>query len=244
MRRLLDTQQVDLPDVGQRHLDHYIITQAGHGPELRLFLDWTNRSGLTGSLKVPHTPRSEPEVALSDTQRWMHVEVLLHDDTVRLYTRVAGLFILLFAQPLSRVLRMRPEQIARSEDGTVTARFDTFPIELPEPLEELALRQLDASQNERFAGHHRKWLFPGRNAGRHLVRENIRSELVARGIHPAAGRNAALFQLAGEVPTPVLAELLGIAPRTATRWAALAARDWSHYASLRRTPPAPDPPAH
>ena len=34
-----------------------------------------------------------------------------------------------------------------------------------------------------------------------------------------------MFALAGQVPAPVLAELIGIADKTATKWAALATRD-------------------
>lgn len=43
-----------------------------------------------------------------------------------------------------------------------------------------------------------------------------------------------MFQLAGQIPTPVLASILGLGDNTAIRWAALAARDWSQYAALRR----------
>ena len=172
-------------------------------------------------------------MSLSDAQRWRQVERLLHDDTIRLYARVAGLFILLFAQPLSRICRMKPEQVAQRVDGTVTVTFDTVPIELPDPLDQLLLAQLAHCGHESYGNHRDKWLFPGRHAGRHLATENIRSGLVARGIHPSDSRKAALFQLAAEIPSPVLADLLGLAPTTATRWAALAARDWSSYTAMR-----------
>ena len=68
------------------------------------------------------------------------MNTLLHDDSIRLYTRIAGLFVLLYAQPLARVARMRAHQITVNPDGVVTATFDTFPIELPDgmtaPLDE------------------------------------------------------------------------------------------------------------
>lgn len=32
----------------------------------------------------------------------------------------------------------------------------------------------------------------------------------------------------------MLAELLGLAPTTATRWASLASRDWGQYTAMRR----------
>jgi hypothetical protein len=43
-----------------------------------------------------------------------------------------------------------------------------------------------------------------------------------------------MFQLASEIPTPILAEILGLATNTSVRWATLAARDWGQYTALRR----------
>jgi integrase len=171
-------------------------------------------------------------VTLSDHDRWQHVERLLHDDTIQLYARVAGLLILLYAQPLSRICRMKPEQVTLGSDGIVTVTLGTVAIEMPELLDRLVLAQLDRCTHIRYASHQKKWLFPGRHAGRHLATENI---------HPADARKAAMFQLAAEIPTPVLAELLGLSPATATRWATLAARDWSQYATMRRDQTVPVP---
>jgi len=42
-----------------------------------------------------------------------------------------------------------------------------------------------------------------------------------------------MVQLAAEIPAPVLADLLGLRPHTAVRWATLAARDWAAYTALR-----------
>ena len=42
-----------------------------------------------------------------------------------------------------------------------------------------------------------------------------------------------MFHLAATMPTPILAEILGLSPSTAARWAALAARDWSAYTAER-----------
>jgi len=35
------------------------------------------------------------------------------------------------------------------------------------------------------------------------------------------------------MPSPVLADILGLSPDNAARWAALSARDWSQYAAQR-----------
>jgi hypothetical protein len=219
----------------QSDLDRYLARHPGRGPVLAPFLGWTDRTGLTPALRIPIPPRALPQVTLSDEQRWQHVELLLHDDTIRLYSRIAGLFMLLFAQPLSRICRMKASRIVSTTDSTVvTVNFDTVPIELPEPLDELLRAQLARRGQASYASHPDNWLFPGGLPGRHLATENIRAQLVERGIQPADARKAAMFSLAAEIPTPVLAELLGLSPSTATRWATLAARDWSQYAALRR----------
>jgi hypothetical protein len=46
-------------------------------------------------------------------------------------------------------------------------------------------------------------------------------------------RNAALIALAGQLPTPVLADALGIHIHTARHWASYLQRDWSTYLAER-----------
>jgi hypothetical protein len=83
---------------------------------------------------------------------------------------------------------MKPEQITRHDDGTVTVIFETAQIQLPELLDQLVLAQRDACRHPRYDGHRTRWLFPGRNAGRPLASETFRRELVANGIHPGDSR--------------------------------------------------------
>jgi hypothetical protein len=195
---------------------------------------WANQAKITAGLATPKWQRGAPLVVLSDAERWSHVELLLRDQSVRLYVRVAGLLTLLFAQPLTRVCRMKASQIRQDPGGPVTVTFDTIAIELPEPLDQLVLQQLDRQGQASYASDSDHWLFPGGIPGRHLGTETVRCQLVARGIQRSHARKAAIFQLAGEIPTPVLAELLGLNNNTAVRWATLAARDWSQYTAIRK----------
>lgn len=231
----LDKRSTDIAAATQADIEQYAAEHYGRAHGVVSFLAWTHRIRLTGALKVPARERDQPHVTLADRDRWAHVELLLHDDTIRLYVRVAGLFTLLFAQPLSRTCRMRAQQITVNDDGTVTATFDTFPIELPKPLDRLVRRHLAFRGQASYASRPDRWLFPGGHPGKHLATENIRSQLVERGIQPGSARNAAMYQLAAEIPTPILAEMLGLNPNTAVRWAALAACDWSRYAAMRRS---------
>jgi hypothetical protein len=229
----LESEDISLIELSQTDLERYLAHRPGRGPILKPFLDWTARTAITGSLQLPNPGRPAPEVVLSDERRWQQVERLLHDDTIRRYVRIGGLFMLLWAQPLSRICRMRADQIT-DVDGTVSVRFDAVSIELPDPLDELVRDHLTRRGQASYASRPDQWLFPGGLPGKHIVTENIRSQLVARGIQPSHARKAALFQLAAEVPAPILAELLGLSITTATRWATLAARDWSQYTAMRR----------
>jgi hypothetical protein len=54
------------------------------------------------------------------------------------------------------------------------------------------------------------------------------------GVDCHARRIAALIDMAGQIPVPVLADLLGIGILTATRWAEIAGRPWADYPALRQ----------
>jgi hypothetical protein len=218
----------------QDDLDRYSHTHRGRALALAPFLAWAANAGtLTDGLTLPARADSQPAVTLSDHDRWAQVELLIHDNTIRLYCRVAGLFLLLFAQPLARICRMRAAQVREQADGRLTVTFDTFPVELPEPLDQLVREHLTRRGQASYASRPDHWLFPGGTPGKHLATENIRRQLVERGIQPLTARNAAMFQLAAEIPTPILADVLGVAANTAARWAALASRDWSQYTAQR-----------
>ena len=221
----------------QADCDQYALERPGQAKSVTAFLAWTARTGLTGDLTLPTHPKTQPQVTLSDAERWDQVDLLLGDDTIRLYVRIAGLFTLLFAQPLARIMRMRADQVTTRDDGHVAVTFDTVPIELPPPLARLVLTHLARRGQASYASTPDRWLFPGGIPGRHLVTENVRSQLVERGIQPSDARKAAMLQLAAAMPSAVLADILGRSPGTAARWAALSAHDWAHYTAQRAAPP-------
>ncbi|OKH62282.1 hypothetical protein EB73_28170 [Mycobacterium sp. SWH-M3] len=197
------------------------------------FLVWLRQSRINTTLRITDPPRSPPSVTVSDSQRWAAVQRLLHDDTIRRHARIAGLFTLLFAQPLSRIVALRTSRISTSDDRNVHVVFAAAPIEMPPLLDDLIREHLEQQGESRYTPRHTGWLFPGRLPGTHMTTENIRSQLVDIGIKPYENRKAALFQLASDMPAPVLAELLAITNKNAAAWAKLAARDWTDYITER-----------
>ena len=197
------------------------------------FVIWLRDSRINTKLTIPDVPRPPPAVTVSDAQRWASVARLLHDATLRRYTRIGGLLTLLFAQPLSRIVTMRTSQITITDDWALHVTFSTLPIQMPPILDDLIREHLDHRGKSLYASRDTGWLFPGGNPGHHLATENIRSQLVAIGIKPYENRKATLFQLAGDMPAPVLAELIDITNKNAADWARLAARDWTDYIAER-----------
>lgn len=237
-------QDTTINRLNQTDLERYLATRPpSTGGTLHGFISWLHTSGINTSLHSPHSPRQSPTVTVSEQQRWDHVDLLLHDDTIRLYTRIGGLFLLLFAQPLTSICRMTTDQVTIAEDGRVLIRFENTPVEMPEPLDNLIREHMTKRGQASYASRHGRWLFPGGIPGNPLVTENIRNQLVERGIKPYNSRKAAMFQLAAQVPTPILSDLLGINTTTAIRWAALAAHDWNSYIASRHQQTRPRKPS-
>ena len=196
----LRQNNLDLTGLGQTDMDRYSAEHPSRAESLAVFLAWARRSAVTKALEVPIRQPPLPMVTLSDAQRWAEVDILLHDHTIALNARVAGLFTLLFAQPLARICQMTADQVHEQPEGHLTVTFDTVPVELPEPLDRLVLAQVAAPGQASYPPGDQRWLFPGAVPGRHLSTGVIRSKLVARGIHPAQSRKAAMFQLAANIP--------------------------------------------
>jgi hypothetical protein len=220
----------------QSDLEHYIsIGRPETTPNvIYRFIDWVRETGLNPALRVVTVPSGSPSVTMSDADRWRHVELLLFDITIRYSTRIGGLFMLLFAQSLSAICRMRTAQVDVKDDGLVFVTFDRTPVEMPEPLGRLIQEHMARRGQASYASWNSQWLLPGGIPGNHLGTENIRKELVARGIKPQASKHAALFQLAAELPHPILADVLGISSTSAARWSALSSRTWGQYTGARR----------
>lgn len=203
--------------LSQPQLESYLADYPGARNSQQTFVAWLGRTRVNTNVTIPWRGTTMPEVTVPDADRWDQINTLL------------------FAQPLETVIAMRTDQITLEPDGRVLVAFHALPIEMPPGLDDLVRRHLTRPGSPSIASTDHGWLFPGRHPGRHLVRETFRGHLVAVGVRPGRSRHAAMFALASQVPAPVLAELIGIADKTATKWAALATRDWSEYVTQRDT---------
>ncbi len=140
--------------------------------------------------------------------------------------RIAGCLLLLYAQPVSRIVQLTIDDVTAGDSG-VALRLGQPPSPVPTPLHGLLLQHLSNLQAAPSSG---QWLFPGRRAAQPLNPTTLRDLLRGAGIPPEAGRTGTLRQLVLQTPPPVAAEALGYHHISTTRVAAQAGSPWSQYA--------------
>lgn len=173
---------------------------------------------------------------LADDDRLGLIARLLHEDDLELRTRVAGLLILLYGQPLARITRLRIEHIAR-HNGHTSITLGRDQLTLPAPID-LVGKLADAPEGSTLHDPDSGgWLFPGQIAGAPITAERLRRRLIQQlGALPIRhGRHAAIAALLRTTPAPVLADLLGFSQDRAHRWAQLAGLDYTNYIAARQT---------
>ncbi|MGI8793634.1 MAG: hypothetical protein ACR2H3_10735 [Acidimicrobiales bacterium] len=236
----LTTHGTTLATCTQTDLDLWLATGPRSRHDVHHFVQWTSERKLTTTLVVPPV-RSGPGDALDAEQRWAIIAKLLRDPGVEVADRVAGSFVLLYAQPLSRVAVMTVDAVTIT--GTdVTVRFGTQAVLVPEPL---ATHSTGLAATGR--AHHigigsttpSRWLFPGHLPGRPITANRLGQRLGIFGIDARAARRAAQLQLAAQVPAVVLTEMLGVTVNTAVDWVHAAGGDWATYAALTATDAVP-----
>jgi hypothetical protein len=152
---------------------------------------------------------------------------LLTDPDPPLRSRVAGLIVLLYAQPLSRIIRLALDDVVRDEDQVLLCLGEP-PSPVPAPVAELLLRWIGSRDNMNTATNpNSRWLFPGRRAGQPMNADRLGALVNELGIPTTAGRSAAIRQHLLEMPAPVVADALGYHPGTTAKLAAQAGDTWS-----------------
>lgn len=215
----------------QHDLDRWLEQGMSATRRIRDFLAWAAQADIMAPLTLPRPqPRRHVDQQPTD-ERLATIRRLLHDDTLDLRDRVGGLLVLLFAQPVSRVLALTVDDV-QTDGQRVTIRLGREPVELPAPLDQLVLTLAgDPRGHATTAATTTRWLLPGMRLDAPLSHEHYRRRLTKAGITALPGRTGALALLAGQMPPALLADLLGISEPSATHWSALAGGDWASYAA-------------
>ena len=230
----LGQHDTGLEDCTQTDIDTWFANGPSTRLQTRTFLRWAIRTGRRAALELPADRQATPD-AMPETERLELLARLLADDTIDIVDRVAGLLVVLYALPASRINRLRLTDLHATPDG-LTLRLGPDPLFVPAPLTTLINELADHRRHLNGAGHpHSQWLFPGRRAGQPIEAEQLAERLNRYGITRRA-RTAALNALLTDVPAPVLAKLLDRKPWRITTRAATLGTDWARYASLRTKP--------
>ena len=91
----------------QHDIDAWFAQPAAIRRVIRPFLAWARRHRhLPASLQLPPTHRREPSTPLDAALRWDCARRLVDDDTLDPADRVAGALVVLYAQPLTRIVTL------------------------------------------------------------------------------------------------------------------------------------------
>jgi hypothetical protein len=175
------------------------------------------------ALQLPQLRFAKGE-AITQHRRLALLRHYVTDDHAPARIRAIACLMLLYAQPLSRVLRLTVSDITQGDDGQVHIRFGHPPTPIPEPFAGLLL-QLIADQPATSSN----WLFPGRNPGQPAAYATIFTQLRGLGFPMRTARISALRQLVLQAPAPVIAEALGFHYTTTERQHANAGATWNRY---------------
>ena len=228
----LEDEGIAFQEVAQADIDAWLVGGTSTRYLARNFVIWAGKSRQLPVLTIPHrTARTSP--TLTQDERLSLLRRVLHCDDLPLALRIAGTLLLLYAQPVTRIGRLRVEDVVLTDDG-MAIRFGDYPAPLPEPVADLVRRHLQARPNMATAANPESpWLFPGYRPGQPLNSSYLMRRLRDAGIHLLGARNSALRQLVLDMPPAVVAQALGYSPQVAENHARHDGATWATYASYR-----------
>ena len=228
-------QDRTLVDLRQDLLEGWLLEGGSSRLAIAGFIEWLRKTKVISGLHVPRAPRPLKLNTVQDAERWALLRRLLADETLDLRERVAGGLLLLYAQPITKMTRLRREDVILNDEGQVLIALGQEPIPLPAPLATLAIRLRDAPTPlaTTAATTTNRWLLPGRKLGRPITPHALSRRLSALGVPAVAGRTSALAHLLDTIPPAVLAQLIGMSAHSAERYSAALRTDYSRYMALR-----------
>ena len=234
----LSARDRPLADCTQADLETWIAGGHPYRDETAHFVRWAVTHKHARGLTFGATRWHGPAGPLDTQKRWADARRLLHDDSLTVSDRVAGLLLLLYAQRIATITQITADDIHDNGD-TVAITFGRVPVTLPEPLAVL-VRELVATRkggNIITAPDAKPWLFLGKRPGHPIGHDAPGNRLQRIGLHPRQDRSTALFALATELPAAMLARILGIQIAVAVQWQQASSGDWTAYAAAisRRT---------
>ncbi len=237
--RWLDDQHLTIDNLDQPHLEHWLAGSRDRTCAITGFIIWLSQRGLIDDdITLPAKPATLPTEVLDTANHTDRIRRLLADTTIPVTVRVAGLIVLLYGIPLTRIRLLATDAVTQ-RGGATFLTFSRNPLQLPPAIAALVTDLLVSAQDTATAAPPGRapYLFPSPTTpGVPLHAHTLSVYLTKLGIPTRVGRNTALFTLTAELPAPVVADLLGMHINTTTQWADYTRRDWTHYLAARSEP--------
>ncbi|TXS80566.1 hypothetical protein EAO76_01885 [Streptomyces sp. sk2.1] len=222
-----------LDECTQHDIDAWFSNGTTTRQHANSFLYWAIRQRLVRNITLP-LPTSRTSPLASEDEHLNTLRALLLHDTLPAAHRAIGLMLVLFGQPLSRIVQLRTDQLRDGAEG-LQVSFGSNWLNVPEPAAAVIRVHLTARPGLNTAANpSSQLLFPGFMPGRPMHVYAVANILRAIGIRPLAARSRAWLQMVREAPPSVLASALGISAATAMRYAERAGTDYLAYASIAK----------
>lgn len=214
--------QADIDTWHAEHAEHWC-------KRLRRFLIWAMASKLSRGLRLP-APATAHAAPMPQSERIALLGQLLAGHELPLRSRTAAVIVLLYAQRVSRIVRLTVEDVI-PDGNQVLLRLGEPPSPVPAPFARLLLAWINERDNMNTATNPgSRWLFPGRRAGQPMHPESLARLINKLGVPTRTSRTAAIRQHLLEMPAPVVADALSYHPVTTSKIASHAGTTWSRYA--------------
>ena len=187
----------------QIDIDAWYAHNSEHGRTcLRAFLNWAMQSRqCRRSLSMPAMKVSR-RAALSEDERLDALGRLLTGSDIPMRLRIAGIIVLLYAQLLTRVVRLTVDDVLHDGETTLL-RLGEPASPLPAPVASLLQEYIAGRANMTTAASPAsRWLFPGRRACQPCRPDHLSALLGKAGVPASAARGAAIRQQLLEMPPP------------------------------------------
>ena len=134
----------------QHDVDEWLASGPTTRSKIRNLLAWAKKARLNRSVQITHQ-QAPPSRALTQQQRLAWLRELLDGDSESLAYRVAGILLLLFAQPLTKIAALRTSAITIT-DNDVRISLGQEPIPVPQPFADMLINHTGSRPNLRAAG--------------------------------------------------------------------------------------------
>ncbi|MFI8951516.1 hypothetical protein ACIGO6_34070 [Streptomyces sp. NPDC053750] len=166
------------------------------------FLRWCMKTGRMPRLALPPAVITQGPEPLHQHRRLAILRRVLNDDSLPLRARVAAALVLLYAQPVSRIVRLTIDDVT-DDETTITVQLGDPPSPLPEPVAVLMRAYIQSHQHLPYASSRSsQWLFPGSQPGQPMNPVSLQVHLREIGVPPQRDRTSAIRQLVLQARLP------------------------------------------